>query len=244
MTKLRYLSASRLDTLSRDVESNLERYRTTGFADLVDERGWSIEHTLDFSISHLANLLPGNNKEAETHNSKIIWEALPGLTPNLALEERIWTRITHIECIEFTRKRWLSNPTNDTILVRDVRKHFFARGRTGIRDDNAISRLWWNYYIALQAFPDDADMALNIIRKTADIRSNIVERPWTSCRQPLLAGIIRATRSDEWLSDTETNFRSFMKVINRDAGGLLLETMTTADIDSFIAYSSKKARAA
>ena len=45
-------------------------------------------------------------------------------------------------------------------------------------------------------------------------------------------------------SDNEANFRNFMKVINRDAGGLLLETMTTADIDGFLADSSKQARAA
>jgi hypothetical protein len=35
-----------------------------------------------------------------------------------------------------------------------------------------------------------------------------------------------------------------MKVLNRDAGGLLLETMTSTAIDYFIATSARKARAA
>jgi hypothetical protein len=244
MTKLKYLSASRLDTLARDVESNLERYSGTGFDDLVVEQGWSIEHTLDIDISHFKSLNPGNNKEAEIHNSRIVWDSLPGLTPNLACEERVWTRLAHIECIEYTRARWLSKPMGDTEVVSAVRDHFFARGRTGIRDDNAISRLWWNYYIARQALPDDPDTALNLIRKSADIRSNIVERPRTSCRQPLLAGVIRAMQDDEWLTASEDNFRNLMKVLNRDAGGLLLETMTSTAIDCFIAASARKARAA
>lgn len=244
MTKLKYLSTSRLDTLSRDVESNLEMYCSKGFEDIISESGWSIEHTLEISTSRLKELIPDNDRESEIHNSNVIWEALPGLTPNLAREERVWTRLTHVECIEYTRKRWLPNLDSDSDIVSAIKTHFFAKGRTGIRDDNAVSRLWWNSYIAHLAMPDDPDSALRIIRKSADIRSNIVERSRTSCRQSLLSGIIRALKTNEWLTARERNFREFMIVINRDAGGLLLEEMTNDEIDNFLASSTDKAQAA
>ena len=233
--RLKYLSNATTDSLREDVASNLDRYRSGDFNDLMGTGDWSIELDLDVDLSPLANLDPSNKADAEIANSRLVWKALSGLTPTLACEEGIWTRLTHVECLEFSRTRWLDSRDDDETAIKDIEKHFFASGLLARRDDNALSRLWWNAYIANLATPGPGLKALDMILKRADFRLNLVERSLTTSRPALAAGIVRTLeRRENWMIAHEDNFRSFMKTLNRLGGGIVFECMPEADVDAFM----------
>lgn len=233
--RLKYLSNASVDALRDNVRANLDRYRSGDFNDMMATGDWSIELNLDVDLAPLASLDPSNKSDAEIANSRLVWKALSGLTPTLACEEGIWTRLTHVECLEFSRARWLDVAQDDETVIRDVEKHFFASGLLARRDDNALSRLWWNAYIANLAIPGPGLEALDMILKRADFRLNLVERSLTASRPALAAGIVRTIkRKEEWMTARETNFREFMKTLNRLGGGLVFESMPEADVDAFM----------
>ena len=191
------------------------------------------EYTLD----------PQVTPESEVKNSLLVWNVFSKLTPSLASEDRIWTRLTHLEGLAFARDRWLTGKTKErSTAVAAIKKHFFAGTQTKRRDDNAISRLWWNAYIAKLVAPDSQEQALKALLKTADIRQAVIERPRTASRLSLTAGIVRAMDRDPWLTKAESNFREFIKVVNKFGGGELFEVMGSEEIDALIDDCSARAK--
>jgi hypothetical protein len=259
MTKLKYFGESILADLKSNVPSNLERYRSTGFGDHSDLNGWSMElSSVEVDPEQLGQLDPLGGSAAEVTNSMIIFRALRGMTPALATEERVWARMAHFECLDYARKRWpLRDEPKETggLLggltgakqkaaeerkkvhhqnISQIETHYFARGRTGYRDDNAVSRLWWNAFIAWRVDPQDQQAVLEELLRTADIRSNLVERPMLSNRASLLRGIIRTMRSHPDVYGTEATFREFMKALNLRGSGVLFESLSGSDTDKIL----------
>ena len=233
--ELKYLSDNVLAKLRKDIGKNVDRYRKSGFQDLAGEPGWDIPLGLQFDAARLATLdltQARNISTIDLANSKIMGEALPNLTAASANEERIWARLAHVEAIDYCRARWLTGASDEQVetLVED---HFFASTQTGIRDDHALSRLWWNYQIAKTCDPDDVDGALALILTSADIRSNFVERIWMTSRQSISGAVLRAMKSEPWVTSAEKNFREFMKALNRLGGGIVFEALTPAETDVF-----------
>lgn len=241
--KLKFLSEAKLSELRSTVAHNLGRYAGGDFLDLERENGWAIESpVVEVDRDALASLDgAARTAEADIANSLIVHAAFNGMTPALAREERVWARLTHIECLSYSRARWLGGVEGKTLEAR-ILKHMFGQGLTGIRDDNAVSRLWWNMHIASIADPDHPVSALGLIVKTADIRQGFVERPGTASRRPLSRAVVRAMRDDPWITSTEAAFRRFMIALNRDGGGVLFEALTDAEADAVVANCARKAR--
>ncbi len=238
-----YLSEEKLEELRQNVGQHRERYATGDFADLERDNGWAIEASGVTIDRNMLASLDGTPRTAEGDRaaSATLYRALPGMTPALAREERVWVRLSHVECLGYARSRWLRDLEGEQ-LDAQVDRHLFGRDLTGIRDDNALSRLWWNMHVAAIADPDDPEGALQLILKTADIRSNFVERSNTAARPPLAKAVIRAMRRDSWITSTERAFREFMIVLNRDGGGILFETMSDVEVDGIMDACAERAR--
>lgn len=241
---LRYVSESRVIQLLDKVSDNLERYSSGDFLDLASENGWQIESGLvRVNLARLEQLSGENGSAKEdAENSIIVHEALERMTPAIAMDERIWVRLSHVECLEYARNRWLAGNEGDD-LEKAAIKHMFAKGRTGIRDDNAISRLWWNMQIAKMIDPADPEETLKLILLTSDYRMALVERSYTSARLPLARAIVRSLRSGSWIAERKDNFLEFMKELNRDAGGILFEAVSDFEADKMVNTCSLKAMA-
>lgn len=242
--QLKYLSDAALTQLRNDIPKNLNRYRTSGFADLATETGWDIPLGVEFDVARLAQLdlsKPRAIAAIDLKNSKIVGEALSGLDSSTANEERIWVRLAHVEAYEYSRVRWIDGVAEDK-LQSAIKDHYFAAGQTGIRDDQSLSRLWWNYEIAKTCQPDDADGALELIMKSADIRSNFVERIWMTSRRNIAGAILRAMKSEAWITAAEQNFREFMKAVNRLGGGIVFEVLSDSETDKFVSECVSYAR--
>lgn len=244
VASLKYLSEKKLSELKEDIAANRDRYEAGDFLDLEHDNGWAVE-TSTVQVNH--DLLASLNGTARTaaadiDNSLILFQALQGMTPALAREERVWARLTHIECLGYSRDRWLSGNSGEQ-LDSQVRIHMFAPRLTAIRDDNALSRLWWNMHIASIADPNDPEGALRLILKTADIRSNFVERTNTAARKPLARAVVRAMRREPWITSSEGAFREFMIALNRDGGGILFEALTDDEADALMDACASRAQA-
>tara|TARA_R110002020_G_scaffold143848_13_gene316595 strand:- start:8473 stop:9243 length:771 start_codon:yes stop_codon:yes gene_type:complete len=239
--KLKYLSEQTVRDLRSDILLNVERYRTGDFKDLMPDGDWSLELEAQVDLSPLEKLDPSGNPAAEIENSKLVWRAFGHLKPSLAYEEGIWVRLTHVECLEFSRARWLAGVENPDDIAKRVDDHFFADTVARRRDDNPISRLWWNAYIANMIEPDGKLRALDQFLKRADIRLNFVERSLTVYRPSIAAGIVRLMERSPVVTESDDNFRSFMRVINRLGGGMLFEAMSAKDIDAFMEDCASRA---
>jgi Family of unknown function (DUF6339) len=241
ISRLRYLSNETILFLRTNVAANLDRYRHGDFIDLMPAGEWALELEFECDLSVLGGLDPSTTPEAEIANSRLVWAALGRLTPALACEEGIWTRLTHVECLGFTRDRWVKIDTDAESATKLIDDHFFATKLTSRRDDNAISRLWWNAYVANLADPHPALPALDVILKKADIRSNFVERSMTASRPSLAAGMVRIMQRQPSITDLEGNFRAFMRSVNKLGGGIVFEAMPDAEVDRFMSMCAERA---
>ena len=234
MSRLLYVGQQVADDLRRNVFENITRYRNGDFLDLEAGGDWRIPLSVDADLGALSKLVAEGRPEDEIENTLRVGAALADVTPTLARENRIWIRLSHIECLEYSRKRWLSSDADGEKLEDQIRTHFFAPTLTGCRDDHAIARLWWNYHIAWQIMPENPERALKMILARADIRSNIVERPTIGARPSLGRGIIRLLERNEALRASEGQFREFMKKLNLLGAGVAFEVWSVEAIDQFM----------
>lgn len=242
--QIKYLSDKALVELRSSIEINLERYTGGGFKDLAEGTSWDINLGVEFDDELLRTLdksVPQLISAIDLENSKIVGKALCGLTPAMANEERIWVRLAHVEAFDYSYARWLEGKSVEA-LPAEVGLHMFASTQTGIRDDHALSRLWWNYQIAKTCMPNDIDGALSLILKRADIRSNFVERIWMTSRQGIASSVLKAMKDQAWITAHEDNFRGFMKAINKFGGGIVFETLDEEEIDGFVSDCASHAK--
>lgn len=233
MSKLLYVGQQIADDLKDNIGDNLARYREGDFLDLEASGDWRIPLSIDADLDRLSSLSVDGRAESEIKNSIAVGQALHRLTPTLARENRIWIRLTHVECLTYSRKRWLQLEKDDARLISDVEKHFFAPTLTRCRDDHAISRLWWNYHIAKQVMPENPSRALQQILALADIRQGLIERPGVGARPALSRGIVRLLEKEERLVEGKL-FGRFMKEVNLMGAGIAFEVWNHSKVDAFM----------
>lgn len=234
MSKLLYVGQQIADSLADQISDNLQRYRSGDFLDLESKGDWRIPLSVEAEVNVLSELKHGKSPENEIENSLLVGNVLNGITPALARENRIWLRLSHIECLEYSRRRWLTPDAEDDKVADEVKKHFFAPTLTGCRDDHSVSRLWWNYHIAKQILPNDPGRVLKVILARADIRLNFLERPGLAARPSLGRGVVNALERNEDLLKQEDLFRKFMKTLNLSGAGIAFEVWSDDAIDSFM----------
>lgn len=234
MGKLLYVGQQVADELADSIFDNLDRYRNGDFLDLEAKGDWRIPLSIDADVGALSDLRHGVSAENEVDNSFLVGKSLSELTPTVARENRVWLRLSHIECLEYSRRRWLTLGASDEKLANEVRKHFFAATLTGCRDDHAIARLWWNYHIAKQIMPENPYRALKVILARADIRLNFLERPGLAARPQLGRSIVCALERHDVLLKQETAFRNFMKTLNLLGAGIAFEVWNDDEINRFM----------
>ncbi|MCG8391920.1 MAG: DUF6339 family protein [Pseudomonadales bacterium] len=243
LNKVLYVGQAVADYLIESIDENIERYSSGGFQDLAGQGNWEIATNITYDPAPLRDLDPDRTAEAEINNSVLVWRSLKNLTPSLATENRIWIRFTHLECLGFCQKRWLEGKAGEA-LTKAIRTHYFADTRTRWRDDNAISRLWWNYWIAQRLMPEDPEKALSGIFRSTDMRQSTVERPGLFIRPAISAGILRTFARDEWVLAREERWRKFMTELNKVGAGKVFEAMKESEIDQLMSKCLDRAKSA
>lgn len=233
--KARFLHEAALTQLQETIPQHLDAYRGGGFGYLADDPSLYFETSIEIDAVAIEKIAVGSDT-GEAGNCILMWEALPGISPAVAREERLWVYLTHTLMLSYSRDRW-PIPDDDEKAVSHIRRHFFANGSRGLERDNAASRLWWMAHVCKKVKGIDFDDALTTLLHKPDVRANIIERPTTSQSPIILSAIIRelhaSLQGDEKLFDRSV-FRQFMKGLNLRGGHVLLDVLDDHDIQRLL----------
>ena len=104
--RISLLRESLVNDLKNSIKSNLVLYRSGSFVDLLEQTGGLIETSLELDETRLAPLVCATTKIEDLAACQAVYEGLPGLTPYLARDERLWVFLTHTVLLNYARLRW------------------------------------------------------------------------------------------------------------------------------------------
>jgi len=232
MNDLLHVSEAVLSGLKQNISENLPKYQSEGFREESANIDWCIRvKDVAIDLGALSTLDGSSNSaSADIDNTLIVMEAMNGLNPTLAREERIWVRLSHLECFNYTCERWFSS---GDFNEKSIKLHFFASSREVAQRRHSISRLWWAGHIAKQCMPDSPEIAVRLLFRRADVFQSFMEKPYFVPRLKLAQSVLRIMNEDTRALESEQSYRDFMTVINRKGGGVFFEAMSESQVDDF-----------
>lgn len=221
MAEIKMVSTATVESLASNIPLNMDSYRGIGFGGASSAVGWNIDVPgVSWDDTFPMHLSAADNESSEIENSYTVYSALTGMTPAIARDERIWVRLCHVELFDYARQRWM---TSAGLSEGSVEKHFFASGVVGSRDDNSIGRLWWNGHVASIAFPSDIRRGLVALLRRANIRKQVIDRADSAFRSALIGPLLTVIEGSSWINENDKAIATFMKHVNRQFGGVVLE---------------------
>ena len=234
--KTRLLKSGTVQELSNKIADNLDRYRTGNFDFLKEDFSRFFEIDEQIELEKMVGIQCENNDYQEVTNCENMFSSLPAMSPYMARDERLWTYLTHVDLLNYARKRW-PIPEDDNKAIGHIRTHFFVVGARGIERDNAASRLWWMAHISSRCQTMPLKDSLQCFLFRSDVRANIVERPTTAQNPVILSTIFEklneSYHGDQKLFEREI-FRNFMIELNLLGGVRLLDSLGKHEIENIV----------
>ena len=252
---LTYFTSNAVKQLTEKVKENEDWYYSsvTNYESHPLLSGPDYIRSTNIQIDSLSDQLKFSNDLQKQHlhdatNAKVIFQALSNLTPVQATDERLWVYLCHTECKNYVTSRWLSRtiPMNERKREQEIR-HFFVPTKSKQRSlfrDNAVSRLWWMGYLAIQTSPDQPERFLEVLLHSQDAAVQILTRSITQNRR--LLRIIFDILVKDWDAEKElfhrTIFREWMSQINFFGGVVLLDSLSDDQLKNKLLEFSVAAR--
>jgi hypothetical protein len=179
----------------------------------------------------------------DRRNCDVIFQALPGLTPVEATDERIWVSLCFNQFNDYTNVRWplKSDPTsskNAKELTKSLLEHRFAGTARARWRNNSVSRLWWMAFYANSFEGLSATSALNVLCLDSDLVASFLGRPWTANNRVVAKYLIQELEKKYLNRDappfSRMKFRETLKEIDLRSGRLLVGSLNESDIESFV----------
>jgi hypothetical protein len=224
--------------LRNNIPSNLHRY-------LQSER-WALEtapkakRDLDTRIelkSGLALDEPDDTNLKDLENAIRVHKVLGQLTPLQARDPRLWTRLTHVECWHYMRRRWpVERFTGDADKAARfiAARYFVSQSDSRALLRNGIARLWWTSYLSFDSERTNPYELTAVLLSSLDITQQILER--NMGRGPIIVkGFLEFLLQNKslLLSGGDLNrdrIRRLAKFLNMHGGVCLLDSLTQTDI--------------
>lgn len=178
--QLAYFTDKACNRLMADIENNREKYLGDenwieayfgGADDCVKRSSVSVEN---FSPYILKNGKLTNEEKAQEDlaNSIRLYEAFKGLTPWQAAQGNMWTCLCHTnpQFRNYIKHRWLEDPRTNTIRTR-----YFVPSNESLRNDNALSRLWWYGYLTYDSNSEDPHHLTKTLFTNITIATDIID---------------------------------------------------------------------
>lgn len=228
--------------LRGNVAQNLERYS--------DNKPWAGKPTGNGQVQLSSSLepaipleleLPDGDGSKDLENTKIVFGAFPNLTPLQARDPRLWTRLTHMECWKYMRKRWDSSRHNgdDAKKQRYILEHYFVRqNQSRMLLRNGISRLWWYGYLTYDPKRADPFELTAVLLSYLDIAQQVLERNMGRAHSVRI-GFLDYLR-DNWdnlgtsSEQRRRRIRELAKSLNLRGGAMLLDCLTVPEVQSIL----------
>lgn len=217
--------------------SNFDEHYTKNRAwlnDYFESSTW--KNNSRVTIDDFDLILPNENSNFDLENTKILYDALKNLKPYQAVEERIWSYLTHVKCWNYMRKRWpAENYTGDKgDFERSIKERYFLsskRRRALIR--NGISRLWWFGYLTYEENSSNPYLLTEILLNTQDTAESILGRNFSN-NPKLIKSVLRVLK--EWRNNNDSLpsrkvIRELCKHISFIGGVTILDALSENDLE-------------
>jgi hypothetical protein len=182
-------------------------------------------------------IIPDENSNYDLENTRIVYDAMKNLKPYQAVEERIWSYLTHVKCWDYMRSRWpAENYTGDNSdFERTIKERYFLsskRRRALIR--NGISRLWWFGYLTHEEENrSNPYMLTEILLHTQDTAESILGRNFSN-NPKLIKSVLKVLKN--WLDKygempKRKVIRELCKHISFIGGVTILDALSKSEIE-------------
>jgi len=240
---IKFLKETSLEELYKNISNNLDRYESTGFTDMIDLPTKTHSHDgLTFDMEKLKNIVGSVDSDAK--NAIKIFQAMPGLTPYLAKDERLWSYLCHTVFFEYINERWpMPENASDERKINHIKLHFFAKSDRNFERDNGASRLWWGGFFASKVKNMTFEGAINTYFRNQDFRGHIIGRPNSSTSMNLFGILLekfsQSLEGDRKLAKRE-NYQKYLKEVNLMGGRSLIPVMTDLEIKEELRFFEEK----
>lgn len=182
-------------------------------------------------------IIPDENSNYDLENSRIIYNAMKNLKPYQAVEERIWSYLSHVKFWEYMRNRWPAENyiENQTDFERAVKERYFFSSKSRralIR--NGISRLWWFGHLTYdESNKSNPYVLTEILLNTQDTAESILGRNFSN-NPKLIQSVLRVLKEwDDRYGELPSRkvIRELCKHISFIGGVTILDTLSTDEIE-------------
>lgn len=178
--RLGYFTDKACERLMADIDTNRDKYFSDedwipsffyGSDDYYKMSSVTVEQFTPYHITD--NKMTNADKALEDyHNTIRLYDAFKTLTPWQAAQGNMWAYLCHTDskCRSYIRHRWLDDPRENTIRAR-----FFAPTNESLRNDNALSRLWWYGYLTYDQSAENPYHLTKILLTNLTIATDIID---------------------------------------------------------------------
>lgn len=233
MEKIRFLKSDCVASLKGSIKTNLERYRSGDFSELLED--FESEFSICYSVFNEIEV-PDITDPKDVQNCLVVKKALHELTPFAARDERLWAHLSHGPLLDYTRNRW-PIPSDEEKAISSIRSHFFATNKRDLEARNSIARLFWLAHIASRVKHLPLQKSLELILYRQDVRQNFIERPTVLQAEPILVAVVSNLRlsweNDKKLFERDV-FRSIQERLNEYCGYTFVESLPEAKVREIV----------
>lgn len=254
--KLKLYKNAFVAELKRRIPEHTDAYLNGDFSWTLDpENGLNIRE-IDapwFNAEDLQKLNTVFTKDAEVDDPRdalILYSALKDLPPELAKDERIWTTLCHVYCLNYVRarnKRFIS-VADDLERHKAIQSRFFLVDMNrGAERTNSLSRLWWFGHCTAQVAQQlgiDFEAALEVQLRDTGFRADTIERPEVMASKRIRAAVLNSaflqSKSEEqfWIAKNRPLYRPVMTRITERATRIFFPSINQSAlnkmVDSFV----------
>jgi hypothetical protein len=234
---IKFFKEKTVEDLYSNIQSNLEKYKGGGFPDLYQDNDSCYTHDgLTFNNEILESIC--GERVNDVVNCLKMYEAMDGLTPYVAKDERLWCYLAHTVLFQYSKERWpiLDNWSDDK-AIKHIKTHFFAKNVRNFERDNVGSRLWWSSYVCDKVPNIDLQSALETLFYTMDARSQIMDKPTSALNMNLFSVVLgkmhQSIDSDQMLLQRNVN-RPYMEEVNMLGGHKLLSALSCDQVSNIL----------
>lgn len=224
--------------LRSNIPANLSRYRQSDkwALEMASRSTRDLETRIEIK-SALALEQPEGESLKDLENAIRIHKLLRQLTPLQARDPRLWTRLAHVECWDYMRKRWpverfAGDPQKGARFI--LSRYFVAQNDSRALLRNGIARLWWAAQLSFDSDRTNPYELTVVLLSSLDITQQILERNMGRS-QVIVSGFLEflLQNRDFILSGGDYNrerIRRLAKFLNMYGGVCLLDSLSQTAI--------------
>jgi hypothetical protein len=178
--RLAYFTDMAYDRLFADVDKNAEKYLSD--EDWLEPYFFGAGEYFKYSsvvvdsfspyYANKGKLTDAQKPGEDLQNIIQLYGAFKALTPWQAANKYMWTYLCHadLKCREYIKHRWFDDARENTIRTR-----YFVGNNESLRNDNALSRLWWYGYLTYDADAPNPYWLTKILMTNETIATDVID---------------------------------------------------------------------